>query len=87
MTEEERAQEIGDAILSIPAPYANKIYSTITPAGMRLSFVEHNVATEKGVARSAVFLSFEDVEAMIELLHRQMALVQRGTLGEASATE
>lgn len=87
MDEAEQARQIGATILSVPAPYANKIYSTVTPTGMRITFVEHNIATEAGVARSAVFMGYDDIEALIALLQRQLALVEKVPIGEAASKE
>jgi len=64
---------VASVVSSILAPYANKIYAFSFPSGMKLTFVEVNPADQGvEVARSAVFLAFNDVEALVGLLNRQM---------------
>lgn len=65
-----------EVINSGPAQYSNKMFSTVLPAGMRITFAEMNPAVPKLAFRSAVFLGYHDVALLIDLLQRQMAVAE-----------
>lgn len=60
------------AINSGPAFYSNKMYATMLPQGMRLTFAEINPASPAPAFRTAIFLSFQDAAALADLLQRQL---------------
>ncbi len=76
LTQEQIADQVADgiAINSGPAFFSNKIYATVSPVGMRLTFVEVNQAVPTPAYRTAVFLSIADTLALLELLQRQLVL-------------
>lgn len=59
-----------------PAYFSNKIYATMMPQGMRVTFAELNPASPIPAFRSAVFLSFQDAVALADLLQRQIAQIE-----------
>lgn len=63
-------------INSGPAIFANKMYATISPQGLRLTFAEANPALPAPAFRAAVFLSFPDAAALMDLLQRQLSLIE-----------
>ena len=78
-------------INSGPAVFSNKIYATMTPQGMRLTFAELNPASEIPAFRTAIFMGYQDIAALADLLLRQLALLQKvdqnnpaGDIGEAT---
>jgi hypothetical protein len=64
------------ALNSIPAQYANKFYVTSLDVGMRITFGEGNPATSVTSFRNAVFLSYNDVAILADLLQNQLSLVK-----------
>lgn len=72
-----RVGEAEGAIINAgPALYCNRIFSTVYPQGMRLTFAEANPATPLPEFRTAVFLSYTDTLLLIDLLERQLAAVR-----------
>ena len=65
-----------EVINSGPAIFATKIYGTVSPMGMRLTFAEVNPSSETPSFRTAVFIGFHDVAALTDLLQRQLSLLQ-----------
>lgn len=63
-------------INSGPAYYSNKIYTTMAPHGMRLTFAEMNPASDIPAFRTAVFMGYQDIAALTDLLVRQLSLLQ-----------
>lgn len=63
------------AINSGPAFFSNKLYATIMPQGLRITFAELNPASSTPAYRTAVFLAFQDAAALVDLLQRQLALL------------
>ena len=63
-------------INSGPAFFSNKMYATMTPQGMRLTFAELNLASPTPAFRAAVFLSFPDAAALADLLQRQLSQIE-----------
>lgn len=63
-------------INSGPAIFANKMYATLSPQGMRLTFAEANPALPAPAFRTAVFLSYSDAAALMDLLQRQLSLIE-----------
>ena len=72
--------EITDADTSLinsgAAVLVNKMYATVMPFGMRITFAEANPATQVPAFRTAVFLSYQDAAALYDLLHRQLQKVE-----------
>lgn len=64
------------AINSGPAIFANKIYATVMPQGLRLTFAEMNPAQALPAYRTAVLLSYPDAAALMDLLQKQLTLVE-----------
>ncbi|MBL9049037.1 MAG: hypothetical protein JNK19_02870 [Tabrizicola sp.] len=64
-------------INSGPAVFANKMFATTMPQGMRLTFAEVNPGSPTPSFRTAVFLGVHDVAALADLLQRQLALVEQ----------
>jgi hypothetical protein len=64
-----------EAVNSGPAIFSNKMFATVAPQGLRLTFAETNIATQLPQFRAAVFLSFPDAAALMDLLERQLGLV------------
>lgn len=76
-------------INSGPALFANKMYATMMPQGMRLTFAEMNPAAEVPAFRAAIFMGYTDMAALADLLQRQLAQLeiverqkQAGDVGE-----
>lgn len=67
------SQEELQAAFSGPALNANKVYSSVMPAGIRLSFMEHHPEEVPPTYRTAVLLSIGDAIALKNLLVRQLA--------------
>lgn len=59
-------------IFSGPALAANKIYVTVSPAGVRLTFCEQWGKVVPATFRTAVLMSFPDAIALSDLLARQL---------------
>ena len=59
-----------------PAFFSNKMYATMLPQGMRLTFAEVNPASPTPAFRTAVFLNFQDAAALADLLQRQLAQLE-----------
>jgi hypothetical protein len=66
-------------INSGPAFFSNKMYATMTPQGMRLTFAELNPASETPAFRAAIFMGYQDIAALADLLLRQLSLLQSAT--------
>ena len=64
-----------DVLLSGPAVLVNKVYATAMPSGMRIAFCENRGDDTTNQFRSAVVLSYSDVQGFIELLQRLMKRV------------
>lgn len=64
------------AINAGPAIFSNKMFATVAPQGMRLTFAETNPASPVPSFRAAIFLSFQDAAALLDLLERQLSLVE-----------
>ena len=64
------------SINSGPAFYSNKMYATLLPQGMRLTFAEMNPASPAPAFRTAIFLSFPDAAALADLLQRQLSQLE-----------
>jgi hypothetical protein len=60
-------EEMAEAF-SGPAAIANKVYVTITPAGVRLAFAEGNPDIARPMFRSAVLLPFADAMSFSQVL-------------------
>lgn len=70
--------DIDTAVInSGPAVFANKMYSTMTPHGMRLTFAELNPASEVPAFRAAIFMGYADMAALADLLQRQLMQMER----------
>ena len=63
-------------IFSGPAIASNKIYATIGPAGVRITFCEQAGPTAPPIFRMAALLSFPDAFALRDLLIRQLEHVE-----------
>ncbi len=63
------------AINAGPAIFSNKMFATVAPQGMRLTFAEVNPASPSPAFRAAIFLSFQDAAALMDLLERQLSQV------------
>ena len=59
-----------DLILTGPALFANKVYATSLPTGVRLTFAEHRGGDALPVFRNAVFLAWPDFLELMKLLKR-----------------
>jgi hypothetical protein len=70
-------QDIQNEIFSGPAVFANRIFVTITPLGVRLTFTEQQEDAPV-VFRTAAYLNILDAFAFKDLLNRQL-----GKLAEA----
>jgi len=55
-----------------PALFANKIYLTAAPTGIRLAFGEEYGDKVEPVFRAAVMLAFPDAESLRDLLTRRL---------------
>ena len=58
------------------AVLANKMYATIMPHGLRLTFAETNPSSPSPAFRAAVFVSFQVAAALFDLLHRQLSNIE-----------
>lgn len=60
-----------------PAVFSNKMYATMMPQGMRLTFAEVNPASETPAFRAAIFMGFSDMAALADLLQRQLMQLEK----------
>lgn len=63
-------------INSGPAIFANKIYATMMPQGLRLTFAEVNPASPTPSFRAALLLGIQDAAALADLLQRQLSQIE-----------
>jgi hypothetical protein len=66
-----------EMVFSGPAPVINRMHVNNLQAGMRLTFSEQYSDVVPPVFRAAVFLSYDDAEALRNLLDRQLSTLQK----------
>ncbi|SDB51993.1 hypothetical protein [Bauldia litoralis] len=69
-------EEIDAVMVGGPAVYANKALATVTPAGLRVSFVEAYDADSPAVLRAAVLLPYDVAISVRDLLTRQLKQIE-----------
>ena len=84
------SQEQIELAFSGPALLSNKVYITVTHAGMRLAFMEGSSSGQEYL-RTAVLLPFQDAFAFSDLLAKMLAthvkVIKKDQLGNPNGTK
>ena len=66
-------EQESDNMLTVPAIFANKVYATFTPMGVRLTFSEFVDPRRPPVTRTAAFIGIGEAMALRDILIKHLA--------------